>query len=72
MTPTKHFAFLLHYPSKGKFLMWPGFYEDHKAEIDKSFSEVEHDVSDQIGFHAIFEKNPYKVFVKKVKQNKSR
>lgn len=67
-SPIKHFAFLLHYPSKDKCLLWPGFYEDNQEEIDKSFSEVKHDISKQIGFNAFFDRQPYKVFVKKVKQ----
>lgn len=65
----KHFAFFLHYPSKDKCLMWPGWYEDSQAEIDKGFTEIQHDVTKQIGFHASLNSvQPYKVFVKKTKQ----
>lgn len=50
--------------------MWPGYYEDHKARIDKDFEEVEgFDITKtKIGFHASLDNQPYKVFVKKVKR----
>jgi hypothetical protein len=66
---TKHFAFLLHYPSKDKCLLWPGYYEDNKEEIDKGFVETDNRLEKQIGFHSFLtEKQPYKVFVKKTKR----
>lgn len=65
----KHFAFILNLPSKNKCLMWPGFYEDHQEEIDKTFEEVEYDLTKILGFNAFLEKEqPYKVFIKKTKQ----
>ena len=65
----KHFAFLLHYPTRDKCLMWPNWYENDKEEIDASFKEIDHDISKQIGFHAFLTKEqPYKVFVKKTKK----
>lgn len=67
----KHFAFILHTPAKDKCLMWPAYYEDAQEEIDKGFKEVEHDITKQIGFHAFLKREqPYKVFVKKTKQEK--
>lgn len=65
---SKHFAFLLHYPFQDKCLLWPGWYEDSKEEIDENFQEVEHDISGQVGFHAFLSKQPYKVFIKKEKE----
>lgn len=69
----KHFVFILNIPSKDKCLMWPGYYEDHKDEIEKDYEEVlDYDISKQIGYHASFMKgdHPHKVFTAKVKQNK--
>lgn len=61
---------MLHYPSKDKCLMWPGFYEDAKDQIDSGFEETDRDIKSAIGFHALLENGhqPYKVFVKKTKQ----
>lgn len=49
--------------------MWPGFYEDHQEEIDKTFEEIEYDLIKILGFNAFLEKEqPYKVFIKKTKK----
>jgi hypothetical protein len=64
----KHFAFILHTPSKNKCLLWPGFYEDNQEEIDKGFVETDQDITSIIGLNAFLQKEqPYKVFIKKTK-----
>lgn len=70
MQPIKHFAFLLHYPKKDKCLLWPGFYEDCKEEIDKDFKEVEYDIHQLVEWHAFLERQGYKVFIKKTREDK--
>ena len=68
----KHFAFLLHIPSKGKCVLWPSYYEDSQAEIDKDFREISEDLSKFIGFHTFLQREqPYKIFVKKTKNDKA-
>ena len=68
----KHLAFLLHYPSKNKCLLWPDYYENAKEEIDASFVEIDHDISNQIGFKAsLMKEKDFKVFIKKTKKDKT-
>ena len=67
---SKHFAIILNLPNKGDILMWTGYYEDHKEEIEKGFVEAKEDAIKGASFYAFLKNNPYKAFVKKQKNNK--
>lgn len=71
MTTTKnHLAVILHYPVKNSVVMWPCYYEVDQVNIDKHFDCIGEELPKEAGFYAFLENNPYKVFVKKQKNNK--
>lgn len=64
---TKHFAFLIDCPSKGKYMMFPDYYEN-LSEEELSLYDIEDIRLEDLRWEARLTQIPYKVLRKKPKQ----
>ena len=67
---TKHFAFLIDCPKKGKVMMFPDYLENLSPDSLTDYEEIEADITKLIRWDATLANSNYKVFKTKSKATK--